>query len=62
MGHRVIQSLHKPCLASISVETVFKTPQHSIDYPVLVDLKKYKEGRKIYFPKPKKESKEEDAM
>ena len=56
-NHRVVWSLHKLCSASSSVKTFFFNPLNGINHPVLVDSEKYKEGRKLPFPKPKKESK-----
>ena len=40
LDHRVVIALHKPCLSSGPVKTVFKTPLNGKDHSVLVNFKK----------------------
>ena len=52
--HWFLRSLHKLCLASISVKTSFKNPINGIENPVLVVSKNVEERKKALFYKTKK--------
>ena len=47
LGHRVVRSLHNPCLASRSLNTVFKYSLNGIDHPVPINPKNDEEVRKL---------------
>ena len=55
LNHVVVRFLHKLCSDWRYIKTGFKTSLNGKDHLVLVDLKKDKEGRRIYFPKKKEE-------